>query len=716
MIHGRIDGVFAENGQTIIEEIKSTITDLEHLELDENGIHFAQAKTYAYIYSAREKLDSVTVQLTYAQLESAKTRSFTVTYDHQTLETFFEDTIEKYLERVKELSHWQEIRNQSIENLPFPFDSYRIGQKEFSDEVHEAIINGYNLFAQAPTGLGKTLAVMYPAIKALGEDVYDKMFYLTARTTAREAAEKALDQIREKGLRLKSITITAKEKICPKDEMDCTPEACDYLIGYFDRVKEGIRDIFTNDAFTRELIETLALKYRLCPFEFSLDLSVITDCIICDYNYLYDPRVQLQRYFSSGSQPFVFLIDEAHNLVERSRGMFSASLEKKEFLKIKRLIKKKEYPELHAAINILDKYLLGIRKSCEKNQTPYIAERECPSELADFLEDFIIPAETVLSLREPLAFREQLQDFYYYVAFFIKMAKIAQDQEAFVTTTRQKGSDVTVKILCLDASEQLRAAAEKGISSVYFSATLSPMEYFFQLLGGNSDDKDLKLPSPFPEENLCLNLVNRISTRYRDREASYQPIAEYLTVFVKQKKGNYLICFPSYVYMERVFEHFFPLNLAIDSVKQQRSMNESDRDKFLAQFTVDREKTLVGFVVMGGVFAESVDLPGERLTGAAIIGVGLPQINKERDLILQYFDYLAGNGFHFAYTYPGMNRVLQAAGRVIRTESDQGSILLIDDRFAHTNYQRLFPPEWARMNLIQDKESLRQSLSDFWGE
>ena len=464
------------------------------------------------------------------------------------------------------------------------------------------------------------------------------------------------------------------------------------------------------------MIESFAMKYRICPFEFSLDLSVISDCLICDYNYVFDPRVQLHRYFSNGRQPFVFLIDEAHNLVERARGMYSVSLEKKEFLKIKRQINKKEYSELFNAINTVDKYLLGIRKSCEKEHTPYLAEKECPTELIEFLEDIIFPAETVLSIKGPLPVREALQEFYYYVAFFIKIAKIGQDLDAFVTTIKQRAFDVTVKILCLDASEQLRESVAKGISSVFFSATLSPMNYFFQLLGGNSDDKDLQLPSPFPEENLCLNLVNRISTRYRDREASYQPIAEYLTVFVNQRKGNYLICFPSYVYMEKVFEQFFQMNQKTDTIIQQRSMNESDRDQFLAQFTDDREKTLVGFVVMGGIFTESVDLPGERLTGAAIIGVGLPQINKERDLILQYFDYLSGSGFQFAYTYPGMNRVLQAAGRVIRTETDRGSLILIDDRFGNAGYRRLFPPEWTGMNLIRNQQHLTQILADFWDE
>ena len=716
MIHGRIDGVFVEDGKTVIEEIKSTLKNLDSLTFEEDSLHFAQAKTYAYIFSQRENLDEVVVRLTYVSLESGKTCLFSKDCDQESLTQFFDDTVEAYLERLRELNHWQEIRNLSIESLSFPFKTFRRGQQEFSEEVHQAITEEYKLFAQAPTGLGKTLAVLQPAIKTLGEDFCSKLFYLTARTTAREAAEKALDQFREKGLRLKSITLTAKEKICPKAEMDCSPEACDYLIGYYDRVKEGLRDIFTNDAFTRELIESIATKYRLCPFEFSLDLSVISDCIICDYNYLYDPKVQLHRYFSGGPQPFVFLVDEAHNLVERSRGMYSAALEKKEFLKIKKLIDKKEYPELHKTITTLDKYLLGVRKSSQQDQTPFKVDKECPTEFIEYLEDFIIPAEIVLSYKGSLSFREPLQEFYYYIGFFIKIAKLAKDLDAFVTTTVQKGSDLTIKILCLDASAQLRETTAKGLATIYFSATLTPMNYFYQLLGGNENDKDMQLPSPFPEQNLCLNLINRISTRYRDREMSYEPIADYLTAFVNQKKGNYLICFPSYAYMERVFEQFFPLNLEIDLVKQQRSMTEPDRDRFLDRFTVHRPKTLVGFIVMGGIFAESVDLPGERLTGAAIIGVGLPQINKERDLILQYFDYLSGSGFQFAYTFPGMSRVLQAAGRVIRTETDRGSLLLIDDRFAHAGYQRLFPLEWAGMNLIRNQQHLTEILADFWAE
>jgi DNA excision repair protein ERCC-2 len=396
--------------------------------------------------------------------------------------------------------------------------------------------------------------------------------------------------------------------------------------------------------------------------------------------------------------------------------MYSASLEKREFLKIKRLIDKKKYPELHKTITALNKYLLGVRKSCQENQTAFTVERKCPTEFIEYLEDFIIQAENILSHKGTLSFRNPLQDVYYSIAFFIKIVKLAKGLDAFVTTITQKGSDVTIKILCLDAVAQLKDTAEKGIATVYFSATLSPMNYFFHLLGGKEDDRQIQLPSPFPEENLSLNLVNRISTRYRDREMSYQPIADYLTAFVNQKMGNYLICFPSYVYMENVVEQFFPMNMELDLIKQQRAMTEPDREKFLAKFTADREKTLVGFVVMGGIYAESVDLPGERLTGAAIIGVGLPQINKERDLILQYFNHLTGNGFDFAYTFPGMSRVLQAAGRVIRSETDRGSLLLIDDRYTHSSYQRLFPPEWAHMNRVKDRQHLTSILSEFWAE
>ncbi len=713
-VRGRIDGVFKTDDLFTIEEIKTTYKELADIELDEEGLHFAQAKTYAFLFAENFKQQEIAVHLTYYQIKKRETRVFARSFTFAELERFFKKIVETYLESIRELYEWQEIRNKSIRHLPFPYPSYRKGQQQFIDEVSGAIKDGINLFAQAPTGLGKTMSVLYPSIKALEQEYCTKVFYLTARTTTREAPEQALDEMRKQGLRLKSIVITAKEKTCLQKEMLCNPETCEYLFNYFGKISAAVRDIYAYDHFNRDIIDSCAREFKVCPFELSLDLSVLSDCIICDYNYFFDPQIQLVRYESEIRQPYVYLVDEAHNLVERSRGMYSANLDKQHFLACKRLVDKKTFPELHQCLTTLDKTLLDLRKNgfeSEKNET---ASKDIPEELIDYLTDFLDPAETLLSVREPFPFRDALLELYYQVSFFLKIATLMKRSDAYARMMTRHGSDLRIKLSCLDASKMLREKTEKGLTTVFFSATLSPSDYFFDLLGGGRLDRTVQLPSPFPVDNRCLCLVDNISTRYRDRARTYDQIADYLSVYSHFKKGNYLIFFPSYQYMEEVFVRYQKLVSGITLIKQESRMREDEREAFIDEFVEGRKQSLVGFVVMGGIFGESIDLPGERLNGAAIIGVGLPQINLERNLIRHYHDELSGNGFHYAYTYPGMNKVLQAAGRLIRSDTDKGSLLLIDDRFGNALYRRLYPQDWSQLNIIRDSKSLSVVLDQFW--
>lgn len=713
-IHGRIDGVFQENEVFTVEEIKTTHRPIEEVELQEEGIHFTQAKLYGYLFAEKFQQQSINVNLTYYQLKTEKTKVFSRPFTFADLETFFNDVVDLFLESIRELYEWREIRNDSISKLSFPFPSFRIRQQDFINEVAQAISQKYNLFAQAPTGLGKTISVLFPAIKAIGNGECEKVFYLTARTTTREAPEQALDQLRSMGLRLKSISITAKEKTCLQEEMICNPDYCEYLFNYFGKINKAIRDIFSEDHFHLENIESCARKNKVCPFELSLDLSVISDCIICDYNYFYDPRIQLARYESDSKQPFVYLVDEAHNLVERSRSMFSAAIEKKDFLACKRLVNKTEFQEIHHCLTMIDSCLLDIRKNGFEERSNEIALKEISQDLIDYLVDFVEPAEVLLTSREPFSFRDALLELFYGVSFFLKIYRIKTDSDSYAILMNRRGSDLTVKLLCLDASELLKEKNDRGFATVFFSATLTPPEYYLSLLGGNLDDRYVQIPSPFPPANRCISLVANISTRYKDREATYEPIAEYLSIYLQQKKGNYLVFFPSYRYLEEVYRRCQLLLPDITLIRQDSFMKESERQAFIAEFCEGREKTLAGFVVMGGIFGESIDLPGDRLTGAAIVGVGLPQINLERNLIKHYHDNKSGNGFHFAYTFPGLNKVLQAAGRLIRTETDKGSLLLIDDRFGNRLYQRLFPAEWNNIQTIRNHEALGETLDEFW--
>jgi len=714
-IQGRIDGVFQEGDLTVIEEIKSTRRALQELRFDPRGVHFCQALVYAAIYTAQTGLEAVRIQLTYCRLDSPETRSFTEHRTAESLATFLRETADRYLDRVREIYHWQEIRDASIRDMPFPFPRFRPGQETLVEEIETAVENGYRLFVQAPTGLGKTLATLYPSVKALETGTCEKVFYLTARTTTREAAETAMRQMAEAGLRCKSVTLTAKDKVCLKPETFCEPGYCEYIAGYFDRLNDAVRDIYTHDGFTRELIAGYALKHRICPFEFSLDLSLLSDCVICDYNYLFDPRVYLVRFFNGAARDFVFLVDEAHNLVERSRDMFSCVLEKKTFLDLKRLVDRTADPDIHGALASLNTWLLEARRERRLEELSFAMEPEVPQRFIDLLEDFLGPAEAALAGRQDLPGRDRLLEVYYACMFFLKIFKLAGQSAAFTCTFEQRGSNVLIKLLCLDPSKMIAKATAKGRATVFFSATLMPEDYFFSLFGGVAGrDHAFQLESPFSPDNLSVNIVASISTRYRNRSQSYDAISHYLSGFVAQKQGNYLIYFPSFAYLNEVFARFQQTAGDIDLFRQDRHMTEPQRDAFLEKYTADRERSLVSFVVSGGIFGESIDLPGERLIGVAVVGVGLPQVNPERNLIRDHFEARSGSGFHYAYTYPGMNRVLQAAGRLIRTDTDRGALLLIDDRFDSELYRRLFPPGWPETTTILDSDQLAENLQAFW--
>lgn len=717
VVQGRIDGVFDRDGVTVIEEIKSTRKPLADLDPDPGGLHFSQALVYAYIYADSNQLDEVRIHLTYSHIDSGESRTFERDCPIAYLLGVFDDISGRYLERVREIYHWQEIRDSSIRKLRFPFPEFRPGQEILIDEVQQAIENRYALFVQAPTGLGKTLAVLCPAVREIEAGSCERIFYLTARTTTREAAETALEQMKQCGLRLKSITLTAKDKVCFKAETVCEPNYCEYIAGYNDRLNDAVRDIFTIDRLTRDLIIDFAKKHRVCPFEYALDLSLLCDCIICDYNYLFDPRVYLTRFFNGAARDYVFLIDEAHNLVDRSRDMFSAVLEKKAFLDLSRIVNREQDADLFEAVKQLNQWLLEACKEKRLEEQGFATEATVPQAFIDLLEDFLAPADTILSGKIDLPCRDQLQDLYYRALFFNKIFKLAGQSEAFVCTLEQQGSNVRIKLLCLDPSRMIAKATGKARATVFFSATLMPENYFFNLFGGiEGIDQAFQLDSPFPPHNLSISLVDSISTRYRDRHQSYDTVASYLQTFVAQKKGNYLIYFPSFAYLKEVFERFAAGAGGMDLFRQERTMTEPQRDEFLKQYTVEREKSLVSFVVSGGIFGESIDLPGEQLIGVAIIGVGLPQVNRERNLIRDHFEAQSGNGFHYAYTYPGMNRVLQAAGRLIRTDTDRGALLLIDDRFGTDLYRRLFPSGWPDGQSVMDVEHLAEVLQMFWSE
>jgi DNA excision repair protein ERCC-2 len=710
-VSGRIDGVYLESDGVLVEEIKTTTRSLEHYVNNKDPLHWGQVKCYAYIYAKEHNLSEIGTQLTYYQVDTGEIRQFQQQFNSNELESFFQDLVSGYLQWAQTLVNWELLRDESIRNLQFPFGHYRPGQREMAVGVYQTVKNGGQLLAQAATVIGKTMAVIFPALKAMAEGLTAKIFYLTARTTGRIAAEKALDKLREKQLKLKSLTITAKEKICFKPERVCNPDECEFARGYFDRANEALKDMFCRDAFTRPAIEAVARSHRVCPFEFSLELSHWADCIICDYNYAFDPRVFLRRFFQENNNDYTFLIDEAHNLVDRSREMFSAEIFKQPVLNVRRAIRN-ELPRVYKILGKINSWLVEERKKCEAHG-PGRHTKQPPDDLLPILSGFLGITERWLSLNIKALFREELLDLFFSVWGFMRVAE--KYDESYATCYEKLKKDLKLKLFCIDPSIQLENALKRCRAAIFFSATMAPMAYFKKILGCNEDAATLTIPSPFPAENLTLFVSDRISTFYRDRERTRLQVSQAIYTLTSQKKGNYLIFFPSYEYMMMVFESFKSHCPDSEIMLQTPGMNESERDEFLNRYRDASPTSLVGFAVMGGIFGEGIDLEGERLSGAVVVGVGLPGISLEKELIKDYFTHTHNAGFEYAYQYPGINRVFQAAGRVIRTENDRGVVLLVDQRYATHRYRSLLPVEWEPIR-VSDQEQFAEDLQRFWNQ
>lgn len=708
-LEGRADGIIKDKDAVTIDEIKSTTSPLEKIDEDFNPLHWAQAKCYAFIYAEENRLSSINVQLTYYQIDTDEIKRIVKEFRFEELKQFFFDLIEKYFIWTEMQHKWNIKRDISIKELSFPHKNYRKGQRELAVAAYKTIVNGKKLYAQAPTGIGKTISTVFPAVKAMGEGHISKIFYLTAKTITRTVAGEAFSLMREKGLHIKTVVLTAKDKICFKEKATCNPESCEYAKGHYDRVNDAIMDILTNeDELNREIIEKYAQKHCVCPFEFSLDLTLWADAVICDYNYVFDPSVSLKRFFAEKGGDYAFLIDEAHNLVDRAREMYSSELYKKPFLDFKREVKA-TYPKLSKALNKINQYMLDIKKKC--NSDGYYIKEEFDSEIYFHLKKFITECEEYLLKNKNAENYEEYLNLYFDALAFIRICELYDDR--YITYAEKANGDIKLKLYCLDPSHLLKETLRKGRAAIFFSATLIPMDYHKYILGGEDDDYTIYLNSPFPIENRCILVADSISTKYRDREGSYLDIVEYISSVLNAKKGNYLIFFPSYQYMNKVYELFTEKYPEYETYIQEPDMTEEEREDFLELFELDKDKNVIGFCVLGGIFSEGIDLKHDRLIGVIIVGVGLPQICLERDIIRDYFNKVNNLGYEYSYMYPGMTKVLQAAGRLIRTEEDRGIILLLDERFVYSNYQRLFPREWFPYIRVNN-DNIEKYLCEFW--
>lgn len=731
-IRGRIDGLLLTSQAVLLEEIKTVHGSWNH---EADALHWAQLKCYGFIYAQAHALSELDLQLVYLELPTGELTEFRQTFSFEVLAVFFYATTAIYLEWLRERHQWCQRRNASVAALAFPFPEYRPGQRELAVAAYRVLAKGGRLFLAAPTGIGKTISVLFPAVKALGEGKLERVFYLTARTVGRAIAEKALADLRRIGLKLRAVTLTAKEKVCIRQGRACDPLTCPLALGYYDRIKPAMREALAQEEITRVVLETVGQQHQVCPFELSLDLSVWTDAIICDYNYVFDPQVYLRRHFAETGGAYGFLVDEAHNLVDRARDMFSADLDGREILDVKRALKTavprcaKALAKLHAAMRqagspgesgrevfapsdpIRELNLFPIQTTAGKERrSGALTERELPRAVIESLETALAEAEIWLASNQPAEFREALLALYFQMHSFRRTAELYD--ERFVAIIESPLPD-KLRLFCLDPSQLLRQALARGQAAIFFSATLTPMDYYRALLGGAPDDPALQLSSPFPPEHLGILLQDRIQTHFKGRAESLGDVVAAIGALVQGRRGNYLVYFPSYHYLQATLQAFQASHPSVTVLAQRAGMTEPERDAFLAAFAVEHGETLVGFAVLGGIFGEGIDLVGERLIGAVIVGVGLPQLCVERDLIRDYFERHSAPGFEFAYTFPGMNRVLQAVGRVIRSETDRGIVLLIDARFNELRYRRLFPP-WWRFVRVRHAAGLSAAVSRFW--
>lgn len=732
VVEGRADGIITTENGFVIDEIKGTYRELLKM-THPAPLHLAQAKCYAYMYACKcPSAKEIQVRMTYCNIDTEEIRYFDSRYAYEELESWFLELLDKYRKWADMEYEWKEMRQLSIHALEFPFP-YRKGQRELAAYVYQTIFHKRKLFLEAPTGVGKTISTVFPAVKAIGEEKAEKLFYLTAKTITRTVAEETFALLREKGLKFKTVLLTARDKICFLPEPECNPQACPYAKGHYDRINAALYEILTKEVhYSRETILEYAEKYQVCPFEMGLDISLFCDGIVCDYNYVFDPHVYLRRFFAEGNkEAYLFLVDEAHNLVERGREMYSAALWKEEFLELKRDIKEVDR-RMAQQLERCSRELLSLKRECETYRIVdmfsafVLALTRLHSSMNEFLEgreDKVLPA-----------IHRQVLEFYFKVSHFLEMYEL-MDENYEVYTKLEEDGRFLIRLFCMNPAAHLHNCMERAVSTILFSATLLPIQYYKKLLGGEAQDFEVYAESIFDSRRCGLYIGGDVTTRYTRRdEEEYRKIACYIYETVNKRYGNYLIFFPSHSFLKKVYEIYereFLDAQTQECILQEAHMNEQAREAFLSRFSfhedcefseliqmeveIEEEKSLIGFCVMGGIFSEGIDLKRDSLIGAMIVGTGIPQVCPEREILKQYFDKESGNGFDYAYRYPGMNKVLQSAGRVIRTAEDVGIVVLLDERFWQPSYQKLFPREWKDCERVAVTD-IGKRIERFWDE
>lgn len=708
-LEGRCDGIWQKENQIIIDEIKTGELAFEQLEDATLQLFMAQAKIYAYIYAMQEQLEEVVVMVRYFCTQDEKIDEYKNTCSFDELNSYFQETMKEYEKWLIFLDKYRHNRQKKLQALQFPYDNYRKGQRELSIAVYRTLSQEKCLFMEAPTGTGKTLSTLFPALKAMGEYNQGRIFYLTAKTITRQVALDTMKLFEEQQSEIKTIEISAKEKICFMNECKCNPDYCPFAKNYYQKQKLAIWDLLNNGHFySREQISEVAKKYECCPFELSLDLSLYSDVIVCDYNYLFDPQVYLKRFFELQETDSYFLVDEGHNLISRAREMYSKALSLQLIKDFKKLLPK-HHRKHHKILQQFIEYCEESRKLLKDRD--YLFQKELPDKLIDlgyrwseYFRNFL------LELKDEIP--TWLQNLYFDLMSFLKISEYYDDHFSFLVEL--VNHELQFKILCLDPAHFIKQKLDFGKGSVLFSATLSPVQYYQNLLVGHTDDLTFRQSSPFNQNQFQVLVADYLPMTYKYRSQVVDSLCELIKKATDIKAGNYFCFFPSFSYMEEVYQRYIQLYPEAEVLIQSRELKDVEKEAFLANFQAQNEQVVLGFCVLGGVFSEGIDLKKNRLIGSIIVSVGLPQISKEQEELKKYFDEKNQQGFYYIYQLPGFNKIMQAAGRVIRTEEDRGVIMLIDQRFSRKDYMQLYPTHWSKGVVVHDLNSMLNQLKQFW--
>lgn len=685
-----------------------------------------EAVLSAYVVCAAYSAERVRLVVTMFCDRDGSSVSFETTLEKETLERMYAGVMSRAMPFIEIEKERKTDGKALLSKMPFPYTGVREGQRDFINDTFYAAKTSGRLMVCAPTGIGKTISALYPALRAVGSGYVDRVFYLTAKTVTGKAAADAVAEMAKKVPTLRAVFVSAKDRVCLMEggaKSGCAFK-CHMTAPLDGATYEARRDaamlslLRGKNVITTDDLRLAAEKYLVCPYELSLDISEYCEVIICDYNYVFDPHVRFRRYFGVENEKNMILVDEAHNLPDRAREMYSATITAAPFLKV--YSEKTEFfamhPEVKKATAEVIKTLRDVALLCKEEETSsgdevggwYLSSEILPAP-GKALSAFAASVKKVS--RETDVDDPDILRAYDDAVKYITAENDGVSNSVFFAET--SGTKLKISIRCLDPSDKLSEMMAATSSAVFFSATLTPMDYFADILGCR-DAVKLELDSPYDPDNLLVVGVNSVSTRYSVRRQTAPEIAEMILSVIEAKEGNYIAYFPSYDFMMQVYRQFAQMADGVKVALQKRNMTLSERDKFLKLFREGRDETLIGFCVLGGAFAEGVDLAGEKLIGTIIVGTGLPKISSELNLLREYFDSTRENGYDYAFTYPSMIKVQQAAGRVIRSENDRGVVVLMDDRYMEPPILKLLPKHWRKIKFVSDPFTLSSALERFW--